>query len=1398
MHKNTLGTRCLSSILAVLLGWQGIPADAFSSPGVKPRADGYAGNPLPVDLRTGALVLAGEDFSVGHDRLPLALSRVYRSDMNQSKPGIFGHGWHSILDMRVEEDGETLSLRDEQGRLRVYMPQGDDRWVSQKHEYESLRRNADGKWERHLKSGVVYRFDAESRLAEITDPNGRFIRITRLEGMEGPENKAGRTIRLEDRYGRAITVALGENGCALTAVDSAGRRCVYLHDESGNLRAFINHTGGAVAMAYDDAHRLTELNGALVYTITYGKDGRIATQRTERGVIARYDFTLGTDDTVACQITDAADGVSRIAFADGQVTVTDPTGIAENLWLNERELPVKVVGADGQTVEIRYDERANPVEIVRNGVATRLRHAPDNTLTSVESDTGASLTFSYDARRNVTDVENQRGARSVFAWNQSGLLRSAQGPTGSAVTLDYDAHGQVSTIRTGDGQTIALNFDALGLLRELTTPIGVNFRYAYDPAGRLTGVENSEGQRVRLERDALGRIVRVLDAAGNLTRMDYDPAGLLTLVRDPVGAFTRLDYDAMGRPAAYTDSNENVTRWTYDATGRLLSEVDALGEAATLTYDSQGRLNRQVNRRSQATDLHYDSAGRVVGLDQAGTPAAFAYDAFGRTVGMSNADSDFAFTLTPDGLVERVKDCKAGIDVAYKYDQAGRRIGMTAGDESVRYEYGSHGRLCAIESSAGRVSFEYDAYGRRSVMQYPNGVRTSYTYDKLNRIVEIRAVGKGGQDVSRFRYTYNVLGNRTRMIEGEDRVVNYTYDAANRLVRVTEGDEVTEYLFDDVGNRVSVIVNGEREDYFTGKDNRLLKAGGETFEYDADGNMTARIAADGKRWHYRYDAANRLVGVNGPEGRVSYAYAPNGARVSRTEGDGQPVRFVFDREDIIFEIVDGKPVARYLHGPGIDEPLALTRDGQTAFYHADALGSVQRLSDPTGTEAGRYRYDAFGKLLDAQNTIANTSTYTAREWDQAADLYFYRARFFNPNIGRFTAKDPLGFEDGANQYAYVVNSPLIYTDPSGCEREGLDQFLLESMASTHLDEAAFGGIPIAGVIMGLYDIAQGRTIKGLAGISLSVNTSVALKLAEHAYGFKLLSFEAAALKSVTSYVAHGLSAAGQTAASWGGWSAIAGKISTLAGAAKGGATLIAGKAAAVAPPVALAVVGISEAADLWYLIENYGQKRYYAEDAPGLFKVGLTLGDWGNDWGGATFYDPTTGMFHHRGLLNQHLCKGKNEIWVGSYGMDVTQLQNNDAIVTAAIMNGIDSDSLRRLLVSMGYAGNHDEAITAANRVRWLRNLTPENLSRNMQELQDWYDVMPDILARAKNAYSPVDEGSTGRHGIPGLIAPDGPGTGSPHQSPAPETSDAVAPRPELPRPVLLSPELPRPVLPKW
>ena len=134
-------------------------------------------------------------------------------------------------------------------------------------------------------------------------------------------------------------------------------------------------------------------------------------------------------------------------------------------------------------------------------------------------------------------------------------------------------------------------------------------------------------------------------------------------------------------------------------------------------------------------------------------------------------------------------------------------------------------------------------------------------------------------------------------------------------------------------------------------------------------------------------------------------------------------------------------LARYTHGPGVDDPLLLERDldasggfdaAERFFYQTDGLGSVTELTESTGAVARALVYDAYGQVTQDTGGIAQPYAFTGRERDAESGLYFYRARYYDPATGRFLSNDPLGFGAGdANLYRYVFNSPVNLTDPDG-------------------------------------------------------------------------------------------------------------------------------------------------------------------------------------------------------------------------------------------------------------------------------------------------------------------------------------------------------------------------------
>ena len=181
---------------------------------------------------------------------------------------------------------------------------------------------------------------------------------------------------------------------------------------------------------------------------------------------------------------------------------------------------------------------------------------------------------------------------------------------------------------------------------------------------------------------------------------------------------------------------------------------------------------------------------------------------------------------------------------------------------------------------------------------------------------------------------------------------------------------------------------------------------------------------------FEWDAENRLTAVKqGTTTLASFAYDARGRRYQKV-ANGVTHTYVHDGSAVAEERLSSGGTTRHFDGFGIDQHVASQdQAGAAMYYAADHLGSIRQATDTSGAVTLTRDYDPYGNPLAGSSTSGYA--FTGREWDSETGLYYYRARHYDPAVGRFTTEDPIGWSGGVNLFAYTDNHPTTGTDPTG-------------------------------------------------------------------------------------------------------------------------------------------------------------------------------------------------------------------------------------------------------------------------------------------------------------------------------------------------------------------------------
>ncbi|WP_321430249.1 DUF2341 domain-containing protein [uncultured Methanolobus sp.] len=481
-------------------------------------------------------------------------------------------------------------------------------------------------------------------------------------------------------------------------------------------------------------------------------------------------------------------------------------------------------------------------------------------------------------------------------------------------------------------------------------------------------------------------------------------------------------------------SNAGCVYFTYDSLSRKTSMSDPDMGNWTYEYDLNSNLINQTDARGVTTSMSYDALDRITAIDYPNDDdVGFTYDLeYNGTLSeatkgrVSSAyDYDLRYRVENEtvsyGLLHYI------YTTSYEYDSMDRATRITYPDaSSVNLTYNAQTLLESVEGVVDNL--DYNARNQLTTKELSNGVVTNYTYDTEKLLLD-RIYTQSLQDLD---YDFDNVGN---ILEIEDNVLNsvktYGYDDLDRLTSAGRSVNSTltyqrEFTYDRYGcirqvdeNSVTISSYG----YSMMPFHAPVSYNGNDLEYDANGNLIE----DGD-FTYIYNDANQLSEVR---------YSSNGSFVEKYwyDASGRRVKklnsaYSFTHYVNKFYEDDDNTATRYFFRD--DERVAKETGGDMEWYLSDHLGSTTLLINESGAEVERTEYYPYGQV---QSSGLEKYGFTGQENDADTGLMNYGARYYSPEYRVFVQPDTMLPDpynpQYLNRYAYSLNNPVKYVDPSG-------------------------------------------------------------------------------------------------------------------------------------------------------------------------------------------------------------------------------------------------------------------------------------------------------------------------------------------------------------------------------
>ncbi len=823
-----------------------------------------------------------------------------------------------------------------------------------------------------------------------------------------------------------------------------------------------------------------------VITFAYDRNGNCIKETKANGQEVNYKYNGRNWVDEQSQILDGQTYTTRYVY-DGmgnQRHIYDNKGNKTEYRYDALNRLALEIYPEGNTVEYEYDNRGNK-HIIRDGKhnATEYIYNHLNQLAQVIDAKGNTTTNWYNEEGQMTKTVTPTGLVTKFYPNELGLSLKIEDSLGQFRLFDFDVAGNTVYKKDPRGTETTLVYD--DLYRVLRTDLrnGTKHQYLsydYDQVGNIKQADNGEVKLIynnadqNYESDPFNRVTKVTQVlpggARYNTEYQYDLMGQLTGMRYPNSQeWLIYEYDLMGRLVAIPGFAGTMTTpgFTYDENSALrmaksdngiTMEIPAIGGR-----DKNGRLREMLYTGTNGNEVlrltyDYDKTNNIVRRND----NTYVYDELNR-LQRATIYGAFEDKFTKDDL---------DIGQADQDYHGGKEPEVDVTDQTeIKLDYSARSLIFNLRTEAENISrielVPVQIRHRVPVEQIEIFFKQSETdpfFTKLDRSAWTGNKDAQGRLTIKFKTVlearllkvhcnYDDLDlwqlpvDRAEFFNTPEKLIT----VYQKLLARTEG-----YEYDALGNRTTerILLRKEYEwsyGYYPNS-NRLqfkAKAGGTErvdYEYDPNGNLTVKVVTKEEtviRWEYAYDLLNQLKAVK-KDGEVvsAYTYDPNGFRVEKVGSTGK-IHYVphlngevcYRKEfssnlEYSFIYVGGQHFAR------VDGVIG--GNGQKYYYHNDHLGSALAVTDGNGNKVVERDFTPFGERINVdmydetnRDLVEDDSGFTGKDWDADVELYYFNARWYDADIGRFISEDSINDPNNFNEYIYAADNPINNIDPTG-------------------------------------------------------------------------------------------------------------------------------------------------------------------------------------------------------------------------------------------------------------------------------------------------------------------------------------------------------------------------------